>query len=235
MVYIQSDSERTRPHHFDAACAMFGAMDAGQEYRLTTFEEVTSGKFDALIKSHLFVGSVEFMREVFGRIGKTPKLPKNSNRMEEITTLQKARGIVEVVGPLFIKPTQTKLFSGAVYDKMFIGSLAKFPPDTEVIIAQSFGQRILTEWRCYVHYKEIIDARNYSGDFQIMPNWDYVHSVIKENSDFPDAYVVDVGVLANGENVVIEFNDLWAIGNYGIDNLQYYKLLRARYFEIIRN
>lgn len=36
---------------------------------LTSFEEVQSGKFDMLIHKKLFVGSVEFMREVFKRVG----------------------------------------------------------------------------------------------------------------------------------------------------------------------
>ncbi len=61
MVYIQSDNDRKLPHHFDAACALFGAIDSGVDYRLTTFEEVQSGKFDSLIKKNLFVGSTEFM------------------------------------------------------------------------------------------------------------------------------------------------------------------------------
>lgn len=26
MIYIQSDDERSLPHHFDAACAMYGAI-----------------------------------------------------------------------------------------------------------------------------------------------------------------------------------------------------------------
>lgn len=62
MIYIQSDNERKRPHHFDAACAMFGAIESDQEYRLTSFEEVQSGKFNMLIKNNLFIGSVEFMK-----------------------------------------------------------------------------------------------------------------------------------------------------------------------------
>lgn len=236
MVYIQSDSDRKLPHHFDAACALYGALDNAQDVRLTSLEEVKSGKFDALIKQHLFCGSVEFMTEVFKRVGKSPKLPKNSNRMEEVTTLGRARHTVDIVGPLFIKPVQNKLFSGAVYDKMFIGSLKDFPDETEVIITQSFGQHILTEWRCYVMYNTIIDVRNYSGDFWELPNWDYAESIVKENSTtFPDAYVMDVGVLKDGKNVVIEFNDGWATGNYGIDNSYYYKYLRTRYFQIMRS
>jgi hypothetical protein len=32
---------------------------------------------------------------------------------------------------------------------------------------------------------------------------------------------------------VVEFNDMWAIGNYGVPNDLYVKALRDRYFEII--
>ena len=48
-------------------------------------------------------------------------------------------------------------------------------------------------------------------------------------------YTVDIGILENDENVVIEFNDMWAIGNYGIPNDIYLRALKGRYFEIINN
>ena len=80
-IYIQSDSERKLPHHFDCACGLYGALDHGQDIRLTTFEEVQSGKFDNLIKSNVFIGSVEFMKEVFSRVGLIDvRVPENSNR-----------------------------------------------------------------------------------------------------------------------------------------------------------
>lgn len=91
MIYIQSNKERTLPHHFDAACAVYGSIECGMSYRLTSFEEVESGKFDLLIKDNLFVGSVEFMREVFKHIGKTDvRVPLNSDRPCEIITLRES-------------------------------------------------------------------------------------------------------------------------------------------------
>ena len=47
MVYIQSNTERTLPHHFYAACDLYCAIDSSQNIRLTSMEEVQSGKFDA--------------------------------------------------------------------------------------------------------------------------------------------------------------------------------------------
>jgi hypothetical protein len=56
------------------------------------------------------------------------------------------------------------------------------------------------------------------------------------------AYTIDVGILSSipfgsseRENVIIEFNDMWAIGNYGMENKRYLRMLVDRYFEIIKS
>jgi hypothetical protein len=104
MVYIQSDIDRKLPHHFDCACGLYGSLDHGLEIRLTSFEEVQSGKFDNLIRSNVFIGSVEFMKEVFSRIGKTDiRVPENSNRQHLKMTLGEAK-ILSKSKSIFIKP-----------------------------------------------------------------------------------------------------------------------------------
>ena len=235
MVYIQSNEDRKLPHHFDVSCAMYGAWDNSQETRLTTFEEVSTGKMDLLIPRNLFCGSVEFMLEVWKRIGKNPSIPRNSNREETRSNLLDARNIVNSIGDIFIKPVKNKLFTGMVFNRMTISSLKDLDDSTDVIMSKPFECRILSEWRCYVHFNRILDIRNYSGDQWILPSREYAESILKENHDFPDSYTMDLGVLENKENVVIEFNDAWSTGNYGIDNSDYYKYLRTRYFQIVRN
>jgi hypothetical protein len=95
---------------------------------------------------------------------------------------------------------------------------------------------IESEWRCYILNNRVEYIANYSGDFLVNLNGTYLQRVIADNkSTFPTAYTIDIGVLANGENVVIEFNDMWAIGNYGVPNDLYLRMLKERYFEIIRN
>lgn len=238
IVYIQSNTERTLPHHFDAACALYGAIDDCLDYRLTTYDEVVTGKFDTIIKEgrNPFVGSTEFMTAVFSRAGLTNiKLPRNSNRVSEIITLGEAHERVKNGKQVFIKPVEIKQFTGLVLDGCEYTSLTNIPLDTPVLAYEPFKTRISTEWRIYVHNHKIVDSRNYSADFTINPNYHYINSVIKENKDdFPCAYVIDIGVLANLDNVVIEYNDMWAIGNYGIPNDLYLRLLRDRYVEILK-
>jgi hypothetical protein len=234
MIYIQSNSERTLAHHFDCSCALYGAIDSCLDYRLTSFEEVASGKFDMLIRKNLFVGSTEFMREIFKRAGLDDvRLPVNSNRDCEIITLAEAHKRVASGDKLFIKPIEIKLFTGLILDGMQYSCLKGLPDDTKVMAYEPFKERIESEWRVYFHNNRIIDSRNYSGDFMIGPDYSYVRNDIFDHVDFPCAYTIDVGIFASGENVVIEYNDMWAIGNYGMPNDIYLRALKDRYFEII--
>lgn len=245
MIYIQSNTERTLPHHFDAACAMYGAIDSAMDYRLTSYEEVTSGKMDALIKNNCFVGSVEFMREVFKRIGKTDvRLPMNSDRPCEIITLAEAHKRVDAGEKLFIKPVEIKLFTGLILDGCKYSCLKNLPGDTKVMAYKPFETKILSEWRIYVHNHKIVDARNYSGDFKVTPFYYHIEILINKNKKtFPCAYTIDIGILDHHpqkkiylimteRNVVIEYNDFFSIGHYGIENSIYLRMLMDRYFEI---
>lgn len=237
MVYIQSDIEKKIPHHFDAACALYGAIDSGLNYRLTSYQEIEEGKFDLLLKNRVFVGSVEFLSLVFKRLGiPNVKLPSNSNRKSEIITIKQARDIAKSGTDIFIKPTQAKLFTGFVLDQMQYPSINSLPDDTLVISYKPFEHPIESEWRIYIHNHKMVDAKNYSGDFTTCPNYDYIQEVINKNKgSFPCAYTIDIGILSSKENVVVEYNDMWAIGNYGIPNDLYYRLLKDRYFEITNN
>lgn len=235
MIYIQSNSDKTRPHHFDVACAMFGAIETGQDYRLTTFEEVQSGKFNLLIKNNLFVGSVEFMKEVFSKVGKQDvRVPRNSNREHKVMTLGDAKQLVKTGKSIFIKPFDIKLFTGFVLDQMIYTSISNIPDETMVMVYDVFESPIKSEWRCYINNNKVVDIRNYSGDLFTLPSEVYLESVIESNLEFPVAYTVDIGILEDGRNHVIEYNDMWAIGNYGMPNDTYLRLLKDRYFEIVR-
>lgn len=238
MIYIQSNEERTRPHHFDASCAMWGAIETGQKYRLTTFEEVESGKFNMVIPNCLFVGSVEFMREVFSKRGLTDvRLPRNSNRDEEIITLGEALEREKNGEKLFIKSYDIKLFSGTILDGMINSQLTELPKETKVIATKPFDFTISTEWRCYVHNHKLVDCHQYSGEpIETTPTDSYVEDVILLNkTEFPSTYTIDIVISKNWTQYVVEYNDMWAIGNYGVENDIYLRMLKDRYFEIIKS
>lgn len=235
MVYIQSDEDRRLPHHFDAACALYGAMECSENTRLTSYEEVASGKFDLLIRNKLFVGSVNFMTEVFKRVGKVVPAMENPSREFIRTTALEAKGKIAHGETLFVKPVEAKLFTGMVFGPDSIEQLNQIPDSTEVLLSKTFESKIAAEVRCYVHNKVIVDARGYAGNYKLWPNWAWAEEVLSSLPHQFAAFTMDIGILENGDNVIIEFNDMWAIGNYGMENALYFQLLKDRYNEIMSN
>jgi hypothetical protein len=179
------------------------------------------------------------MREVFKRIGLNDvRVPENSNRESEIITLVEALSRAKSGEKLFVKPVEIKLFTGFVLDQMIYSCIEGLPADTKVLAYKPFESEILSEWRIYVHRGQIVDSRNYSGDFMLSPDYHFaIKEILRKNEGkFPIAYTIDIGILGEykfSENVVVEYNDMWAIGNYGMPNDLYLRLLRDRYFEII--
>lgn len=234
MLYIQTDVNKKYPINFDSACAMYGAIESNINFCLITLDELS--QYYCAVKNNCFVGTVEFMQKIWETSGISDKikLPKNSNRPSEIITLEEALFLASEDEPRFIKPAQTKLFDGFVLDKCKYSCLEEIPLETKVYAYQPFEEEITTEWRFYIHNHKIVGSGNYSGDYW-QPHCHSVEKVIKENeSTFPIAYTIDVGVLESGRLVVIEFNDAWSIGNYGLDNVVYLQMLKDRYFEIVR-
>lgn len=241
MIYIQKNQDEI-PHHFDCACAMYGAIDLGLDYKLITFEDIQSGKWDSLIRSNLFVGSVEFMTEVFRRIGieEQPRIPYNNFRNEKRMMMED----FEYEKPVFIKPVHIKKFTGTIIDEYNYTQYKHHYPETEIIVQDIINFE--SEWRCYIFRNKFVDIKHYSGDLFVDMRILESHledtlSVIQDDEeDFPETFVIDLGlyktgILSTTNCTVVEFNDMWAIGNYGVPNDLYVRMLKDRYFDIIKN
>ena len=234
MIYIQKKDNEDIPHHFDCACAMYGAIDLGLYYTLVSFEDVKNGKFDSLIKNNLFVGSVEFMTEVFNRVGiEQPRLPINNLRPYEEMKLKDFK----YEYPVFIKPKSIKAFTGFVVDDYSKSMLNTWDKELDIIIQQMI--KLGSEWRFYVFRNKIVDIRHYSGRMDInligaVNNFNKLDDSTFKN--FPETFVMDIGFYNDSDSyTIIEFNDMWAIGNYGVPNDLYVRMLKDRYFDIIKN
>ncbi len=56
-----------------------------------------------------------------------------------------------------------------------------------------------------------------------------------ENSDErTDAYGIDFGILKSGETALVEWNDGYALGSYGLDKEIYTDLILSRWEEILQ-
>ena len=226
------------PINVDVACLVYGAINNGFEVKPISYEELrskTSFTFVNVLRQNIFIGSHEFMREIYNILGIEKKLLPNSNRESTIITLKEAISLKEKGERFFIKPLKEKLFTGFVVDGFQYPILNAFPAETKVYKYEVIDN-IISEWRLFVHKGKIIDARNYAGDFTMMYDKNYASNVLEGNSEtFPIAYTIDIGVIKDTlKSVVIEYNDIIISAGYGLDEVEYFKMYRSRYFEIIK-
>ena len=94
---------------------------------------------------------------------------------------------------------------------------------------------ILSEYRVFVNNAKIIHSSNYLGDFTKNIDYTYVENLISKIKYKPISFTLDVALLKDGTSELIEMNDFWSIGSYGLYCEDYFKMLNDRYFEILSN
>lgn len=92
---------------------------------------------------------------------------------------------------------------------------------------------IRSEHRAFIVDKELIDARKYKGKFGTHPDINVIQECIDSWPDQPVAYSLDMGMTEDGETILIEANDAYALGTYGIDPYNYTKMLILRWKQIL--
>jgi hypothetical protein len=134
---------------------------------------------------------------------------------------------------LFIKPaTEGKKFPGRAIlnsqDLIKCGDL--FDGSQSVWCAELVEFR--SEWRCFVRYDKILGVHLYQGDWRLACDPHVIEAAVAAYTLAPAGYAIDFGVTATGETLVIEVNDGYALGNYGLPPIYYAQLLSARWAEI---
>ena len=183
------------------------------------------------------IGSIEFMKKSAEIMGFEMPLPINvpkslidiSGRKIWTSTIDRLEY------PVFIKPlTDIKLFTGFVAksynDFNLYPELNGF--DGEILCSDPISN-ILSEWRCYVLNGKILNCSNYSGDPLRFPDVTKINDLLINYTDSPIAYGLDVMVTPDN-TFLVEVNDGWSLGNYGCDALNYFKLLKSRWIQILK-
>lgn len=132
---------------------------------------------------------------------------------------------------VFIKPVEDKKFTGVVVrsTKDLIGC-GTWNEDTEILCSEVVN--FVAEWRCFVRYGKILDVRRYKGDWKVHFDPKIIEEAISKFTSAPNGYSIDFGLTDKGETLLIEVNDGYSLGYYGLFNLDYAKLLSARWAEL---
>jgi hypothetical protein len=134
---------------------------------------------------------------------------------------------------IFIKPAnECKKFTGRAIlnsqDLIKCGDLSD--GRQEVLCSELVNFR--SEWRCFVRYDRILGVHLYQGDWRFAGDPKVIESAVAAYKSAPAGYAIDFGVTDTGETLLIEVNDGYALGNYGLPPIYYVQLLSARWSEL---
>lgn len=136
--------------------------------------------------------------------------------------------------PVFVKPVLGKQFTGKLITRL--GDLVGLGSQDDREIWCSEPVDFVSEWRCFVRYGKLIDCRCYKGNFTVHPNYFIVNSCIADYKDQPAAFTLDVGVVSDiggHKTLLVEVNDGYAMGSYGLRPFEYAKMISARWSQIV--
>ena len=133
---------------------------------------------------------------------------------------------------VFIKPVHDlKQFTGVLVQstKDLIGC-GRQDKDIEVWCAEPVN--FLAEWRCFVRYGNIRDARPYKGHWKHHFDYRVIEEAVKMFVSAPNGYAIDFGITDKGQTLLVEVNEGYSIGAYGLQSLDYAKVLSARWAQL---
>lgn len=207
---------------------------------VTTYEKTVARGHFIFEPTDLVAGSVGFMHHAMRSFGihvehnhPYPEAIKHlmHRKVLPIYTRRDLRRHFATGGnPVFVKPVETKIFTGFVCsdpeDPRFNGvGNQKELICTEVV-------EFVHEWRVYVANGRAVSTQCATPSDQRpwFPNPVHVREMIEQlNASMvepPAGYTLDIGVLTNGKLALVEVNDGYSIGAYG-------KMLPSDYWDVI--
>lgn len=139
-------------------------------------------------------------------------------------------------GRVFVKPVEHKAFTGFVwtgcFDSVSRRRVVTMEDDAEVWCSEHV--EIRAEYRSFLLDNEVLDVRLYKGDWSAAPSRHVVETAARAmRGHAPRAYCLDWAVTAEGETILMEMNEGFAFGHYGLHPVSYARMLSARWNEML--
>lgn len=224
-----------------------GFQEHCYDIKFYTAVDVVSGKIQVK-KEDVFCGTINLCRLIWFQLGvKEPVVDDYPSILEKFlyrkikkSTLSNFRKMLKfneengIVREYFIKPVKVKLFTGNVFNNVlqlerFKGEIGS---DTQIYISDSVN--FLSEYRTYVHKGKILDVKHYYGSWEFHPGDEDIKKMVEMVTPvMPISYSLDVGVTSSHQCALVECNDGYALGNYGLEAKDYATMIRDRWWEIV--
>lgn len=238
-ISVDQNFQFWNPNHF---LAYYGFIKRGKFVVLKTFDQLNFDINKASPEILIFAG-VKITLEYLKKLNSCPKYIDYPETLKEFlnreifeSDLKNIRNLNNNKLPIFIKPIEQKLFTGhVIYSFKDLLKTVSFPEET--LIFTSSVLNILSEWRCFIHKNKIEGLCNYKGNPCLFPNVLLIQEMINNFKNSPIAYGLDVGICLDEKNnhktILIEVNDMYSLGGYGLNSLQYSLMIEDRWLELV--
>jgi len=245
-VYIQRHGNTFQ---FDGAYAAYeGADRRGMEVIL--FDDIMEVPARREV---MVIGSIDNTKVFFQRLGM--KIPNAINLPESIMPyihrkieyMTRDEFFERTVCPIFVKPAfEVKMGMGhsgsGVIKNESNKRLVMSDFKENIMLLTSEVVNMVSEYRVYVSKLHgILGMKHYQGDEFIYPDNSYIRSIVDilmNDETLPASFSVDFAVIEPENNFryteVIECQDAWSIGSYGLDGEVYFNFLLERWKQLMK-
>lgn len=239
--------EKTSPKPMEESLLLARFCESiGLEHRFFTRKQVFRRQL-ALTKESFVAGQVTTMQSVLKQLGlAAPRIPSypqalrpflrrsitHSNLAEVLRSLQHGTW-----SPCFVKPRyDSKRFTGFILNDLSDLYQVQGSSKTLEIVCSEICH-FESEWRAFVLNGETLGLKLYRGYPEKSCDKPFMNEAVRafETSGLaPSAYALDFGVLSTGQTALVEWNDAYSLGAYGLDHESYGHLLFHRWEELTR-
>lgn len=218
----------------------------GYEVLPFTSTELRCGDIDHHLiddaENTILCGGVGTVREALLRAGRPAPpnldLPASvrqyaGRRVWESTLGEIRNHVMQGGPPVHVKPRDRhKLFNGTVMAafKDLIPS-AGVEADEPVLVQEIV--KFHSEWRATILRGRIINVAHYRGDPLQFPNPAVMACGLQDFVDRPIGFAMDWGVTESDETLLVEVNDGFSLGNYGVRGYDYVAMIEARWRQLM--
>ena len=235
------------PHSPNFAQAMYGFKELGAEIK--TYHLIDDF-YEKVSDEDIVVDYVDQCQEIFKKFGVYPEFQDYPDVMKEYLGRKIWKDTISSIADheekwsagYFVKPVKTKMFTGKIISTIYdLCGTGNSNEDYEVWVSEPVS--IAAEWRCFIMYDRILDIRPYglvSGENYDGYKYHYDYDTVRDMlnrfitwDDRPAACSMDICVTKEGKTLLVEMNDAYALGCYGLHSLFYAKFLSARWSQLM--
>lgn len=224
-----------------------GFKELGEEIKLYNAGDVFSDTIPPT-EDNIVVGHIDQCRRHIQKI--TGQIVPDLDYPAELMPFMRRKVEKTTLGAIYNKVTQdeefTPLFIKSVDQKHITGFVCRnFSDYARNCGGVEYTKQVYTsevldfkaEFRTYIHRHDIAACLRYKGDYDKAPNRETVEAMLYalRNIKMPVAYSIDVGIIDTGETVLVECNDGFALGNYGVPARRYAEMHRDRWYQMIND